>query len=180
MLSPTLAVHPQDFWFMDTYSNTNLGTSLKGFCRYDWNPDPVDLKVGRLSRWAWSYEVSPFKVEIFLKVEQLTSEIQSTRRDLMHCCWIEDGGGLVLRNAGGLKEIKSGPHWQRAKKLRPLSIFNQWPEWIWRQSFSWGPQIKAHPRVYLVHPKQRTQLSQTWGLQIFEINHLYCFKSLHL
>lgn len=53
--------------------------------------------------------MNPFKAESFLKGEEQKSEIKVRGGDLMHCCWIEDGGGLLLRNAGGLKELKSGP-----------------------------------------------------------------------
>lgn len=42
----------------------------------------------------------------------------------MHCCWIEDEGGLVPRNAGGLKECKSGPFLTAGKEARTPYLAN--------------------------------------------------------
>lgn len=140
-----------------------LRTSLKGFCRYDWSPNPVDLKVERLSRWTWSYEVNLLRQRVFWRWKSRRQRFKVRGGDLTHCFWVEDGGGSVWRNAGGHKELKSGPCWQLAKKLRLASIFDQWPEWVWRQVISWGLRIKVHPKIHLVFylwdPKQRTQLS---------------------
>lgn len=39
--------------------NNNLGIGVKGFCRYRSSPNSVDLKLGRIFRWAWHNDISP-------------------------------------------------------------------------------------------------------------------------
>lgn len=108
---------------MVTYSNSYLGTSLKGFCRCNWSSKLVDLKVWRLPSWDWSYQVSPL-------VGRSTQRSQRFKAwgDLTHCCLIDDEGGLVLRNAGSLKERKRSPFLTAGKDTR--TSVHIWPM-IW-------------------------------------------------
>lgn len=68
-----IKVAPRDFLplvdihLLRSFNNTVLGTTVKGFCKRRWSPKSVYLiMIGRLSKWAWPYHMSPMKTKNFL------------------------------------------------------------------------------------------------------------------
>lgn len=54
----------------EDWVKTNLNTSVKGFCRYNWCPKRVNLKVWRILKWELPYKVSPLQAAFFILIFQ--------------------------------------------------------------------------------------------------------------
>lgn len=106
-----------------SYSNNNPGAAVKGFCRLNWGPKPVNFKKerhypewdwpnqlirrGLIRTWALSWEKDP----------KLENDCHEGDSPLLLWRWM----GSRCREGGWLGGAESGPHLTPAKKWRPQS-----------------------------------------------------------
>lgn len=87
----------------DIQANTNVGTAVKGFCRYNSGLKSALLKQRKLSRWACPNHVSPLNLGSEVR-DKRSQRYLKHERDLTHdrlsIAGFEDGGGHVARNVG--------------------------------------------------------------------------------
>lgn len=107
------------------YSNTHLGTIVKGSCRYNPSSKSVALKIRRLSTWPdpikWVLWKQGFLQLGYRKGNQRDSKCQ---KEFTHQCWFKDGveSRVVVRtNVGSLYLLREAPDQQPARKCGPQS-----------------------------------------------------------
>lgn len=97
------------------FSNTNLGTALKGFYRLksqiNW------FKIWRLFGWAWPNQIRMLKSRLFCFGQNRGSHQKDLKygKNLAFCGWFEDGGSRTRRNVGSLTELRKR-RWPAAKR----------------------------------------------------------------
>lgn len=89
--------HSKDSYFLIIQSGTSLGTAVNGFHKYDLSPKSVNLKIWKLSGWAWPNQECGLKAENFLwpVVEGRVREVWSMRKMWQSIASFKDGGGYI-------------------------------------------------------------------------------------
>ena len=83
------------------------------------------------------------------------SERYKPQRDLMNCCWLEDGRSHLTKNRSDLLEALRVPQLTTSRNTGtsgPRSQgtgFFQQQQWDWKLILSWGVSVRKQPGWYL-------------------------------
>lgn len=107
--------------FLSCSTDNNLGAAMKGFCRCNWSPKSVELKLGRILRWAWPNDINPLRAARFpLLLAEEEAKDSKHKRDSTRHCWPEDRRTAALTDWQLAR--KHGPQPYKRRKLSPGNL----------------------------------------------------------
>lgn len=118
------------------YSNTNPGTAVKGFCRYNWDSKQlIKLKIGRLSGWVRPNHMSPLNMCLEIRDKSDRFEMFEGFNSRSSPLVVWDGGGCGART-WEWSLVSETALWLIASKKTRISLLQSQETIFWKWTLS--------------------------------------------